>query len=136
MQDEIIQNKMDSIKKCLNRVREVYGQAPDNFLTDYTLQDVVVLNLQRAVQATIDLASHIVRVKGLRLPKESKEVFISLFEGKIISEKMQNNMIAMVGFRNIAVHEYKKLDMNVVKKIIQSHLGDFESFLIEILNAD
>lgn len=136
MQDEIINNKIDSIKNCLNRVREEYANAADHFLTNYTLQDVIVLNLQRAVQTVLDIAAHIVRVKGLRLPKESKDLFVSLCDGKLISEKVRDRMIAMVGFRNIAVHEYKKLDMNVVKKIVQSHLEDFENFVTEILNAN
>lgn len=135
MQDEIIANKIDSIKNCLNRVREEYARAPNDFLSNYTLQDVIVLNLQRAVQTAIDIGAHIVRMRGLRLPKEAKEVFSSLCQGKIILEKTRDNMIGMVGFRNIAVHEYKKLDMKVVKNIVQSHLVDFENFVIEILNA-
>lgn len=136
MQNEIIYNKIETIKNCLKRVREEYARSPNDFMSDHTLQDVVVLNLQRAVQAALDLAAHIVRQKGLKLPKESKDLFIGLYEGKIISEIVRDKMIKMVGFRNIAVHEYKKLDMNVVKSIVQSHLGDFELFVKEVLNAN
>lgn len=135
MQDEVINNKVASVKNCLSRIREEYTKASDDFMTNYTFQDAVVLNLQRAVQATLDIAAHIVRVKGLKLPKESRDLFVGLYEGKMISENVRDRMIGMVGFRNIAVHEYKKLDMGIVKKIVESHLGDFENFVKEILSA-
>ncbi len=136
MEDEIIFNKMASIKNCLESVRVNYKQSKKEFLTDYLRQDAAVLNLQRAAQTAIDIAAHIVRIKGLSFPKEAKDLFLALHEAKIISEKTKNAMIGMVGFRNIAVHEYKKLDINVVVIVIESHLTDFEQYMQEILKAN
>ena len=136
MQDDVVINKTQSIIKCLQRVRDIYANSPEAFLKNIMLQDAAVLNLQRAAQTAIDLAAHIVRVKGLSAPKETKELFVSLCEDKIISEEIKDKMINMVGFRNIAVHEYKKLDIKVVVSIIEKHLTDFENFMQEILNAN
>lgn len=135
MNDDIISNKIVSITNCLNSIRDNYRQSPEKFLTDYVRQDAAVLNIQRAIQTAADIAAHIVRKKGLNPPKETKDLFVVLFEAKIISKKMQDIMINMIGFRNIAVHEYKKLDINVVISVIEKHLTDFEKFTQEILSA-
>lgn len=135
MQDDIILNKSESIKKCLKRIREEYNDAPELFLKNITKQDAVVLNLERASQAAIDIAAHIVRLKKLGTPKETRELFLLLFEAKMISEKTHENMRKIVGFRNIAVHEYQKLEMNIVISIITKHLADFEAFVSEILKS-
>lgn len=101
MHDEIIFNKAELIKNCLRSVRDNYAQSPEGFLVDQVRQDAAVLNLQRAVQTAIDIASHIVRLKKLALPKETRDLFLSLHEEKIISEKIKNIMISMIGFRNM-----------------------------------
>ncbi|MCX7120487.1 MAG: DUF86 domain-containing protein [Gammaproteobacteria bacterium] len=133
MQDEIIINKAGTIAKCLKRVREEYDDSSENFLSNQTKQDAIILNLERAAQATIDMAAHIVRIKKLGAPKETKDLFLFLFEKKIISEDTQTKMRKIIGFRNIAVHEYQKLNVNIVISIIKSHLTDFEVFIKEIL---
>ena len=98
-------------------------------------QDAVVKNLERAAQLAIDVATHIIRIKKLNLPKESKDVFSSLRSNLILSKAIEQKMKNMVGFRNIAIHEYKKLDMNVVISIVENHLVDFENYMTEIFNA-
>lgn len=135
MQDDIILNKAESIKNCLNRIREDYEPSKKTFLTDYTRQDAVILNLQRAVQTSIDIAAHVVRAKRLDLPKETRDLFVTLHKANVISKKMKERMISMVGFRNVAIHEYTKLDMNIVVTVIESHLMDFEKFIQEILQT-
>ena len=135
MQDNIIINKVEIVSRCLARVREEYEAAKENFVTDYSRQDASILNLQRAIQATIDIAAHIVRVKGLAAPKEAQDLFVALYENKMISEKINLRMKKMVGFRNMAVHEYQKLDPNIVVNIIKRNLIDVETFIKEILNA-
>ncbi len=135
MEDNIIINKSETISRCVLRVHEDYLASKGNFLKDYTRQDAIILNLQRAIQAATDLASHVVRKKNLSVPKEYKDLFLTLHEANIISKAVQDKMINMVGFRNVAVHEYTKLDMNIVVSVIEKHLGDFEQFIQAILKA-
>ncbi|OGT50116.1 MAG: hypothetical protein A3E82_02255 [Gammaproteobacteria bacterium RIFCSPHIGHO2_12_FULL_38_11] len=136
MENDIIINKCRSIRNCIINIRNAYPKAREIFLDSYILQNSVVLDLQRAIQITIDIAAHIVRKKALDLPRESKDLFESLYKHKIITQEMCKIMIGMVGFRNIAVHEYRTLDLNVVMNVVENHLTDFEKFIQEILKAN
>ena len=129
MMDDVILGKAETINRCIKRIKEIYQGHENDFLRNFDKQDAVVLNLQRACESSIDLAAHIIRVKHLGLPKISTDVFTLLADNKIITDDLCKSMRAMVGFRNIAVHEYTKLDLNIVKNIIENHLSDFLTFI-------
>ena len=135
MQNNIILNKCEIIKRCLRSIRNNYSQSKDIFLTSCIHQDAAILNLERAAQAAMDLAAHVVRKKYLGVPQKSAELFSLLEEHKIISHVIAEKMRHMVGFRNTAVHEYQELDMDIVVSVIENNLTDFEMFMKEILAA-
>lgn len=132
MVEDILYNKIEIIERCLIRVKEVYDDKPDN-LKDFTKQDSVVLNIHRAVEATIDIAMYIVATKKLGIPQNSRDAFEVLFSNKIINKDMLEKLKNMIGFRNIAVHNYQKLNLDVLQKVIENHLEDFKEF-IDIIN--
>ncbi|KIL43465.1 hypothetical protein KP77_31710 [Jeotgalibacillus alimentarius] len=132
MKSDVVVNKVSSIERCIRRVKEVYDQNPEN-LEDYTKQDSIVLNIQRACQVSIDLALHIVQTKKLGIPKTSREAFDFLEKAACISPEISANLKAMVGFRNIAVHEYQELALDILQAIIEEHLNDFTDFTEQIL---
>ena len=109
MVKDVLYNKIAIIEKCLMRIEEVYDQKPDS-LNDYTKQDSIVLNIQRAVEATIDLAMHIISSKKLGIPQNSRDAFELLNSNNIIDDDMLKKLKAMIGFRNIAVHNYQELN--------------------------
>ncbi len=131
MTKDVILNKIATIERCLKRIHEEYDNKAD-FHKNYAKQDSVILNLERASQATIDIATHLIRIKKLGLPKTSRELFDLLHDNQIISKQTCARMQSMVGFRNISVHDYQKLNMDIVVSIIEQHLTDFESFINEI----
>ena len=63
-------------------------------------------------------------MKKLGIPQSSRESFEILIKNEVIAEKLGNNLIAMVGFRNIAVHDYQKLNLKIVKSIVEKHIYD------------
>ncbi len=131
----VVLNKIQSIEKCLKRIREEYVGFEDSFEENYTKQDSVILNLERASQASIDIATHIVKTRKLGLPNTSRELFSMLLDAGIISEHICKQMQGMVGFRNIAVHDYQNLNIEIVVAIVEKHLGDFEGFVREIFEG-
>lgn len=131
MVKDVLYNKISIIERCLIRVREVYNNNPDN-LADYTKQDSIVLNIQRAVEATIDIAMYIVSNKKLGIPQNSRDAFEVLNENNIIDDEMLKKLKSMIGFRNIAVHNYQNLNLEVLQKVVENHLKDFEDFVYEI----
>ena len=130
MIDKIILKKIDYIKKCISRIVEEFDK---NFRTNLAKQDSVVLNLKKISQATIDIATHIVRVKKLGIPKTSKEIFSLLENFDYISKETSSNMQKMIGFRNIAVYDYQNLSIDIVVSIVENHLDDFVDFSNEVL---
>ncbi|WP_066895069.1 DUF86 domain-containing protein [Clostridium nigeriense] len=128
MASDVILNKVDTIERCINRIKEVYDNNPEN-LNDYTKQDSIVLNIQRACEASIDLAMHVISEKKLGVPQSSRDGFEVLNKNNLIDDKLTKNLKAMVGFRNIAVHDYKKIEIKIVQMIIEKHLNDFQELI-------
>ncbi|MFE3574665.1 DUF86 domain-containing protein [Lysinibacillus sp. NPDC059133] len=123
---------MATIERCVNRVYEVYCDNLEN-LQDITKQDSIILNIQRACEASIDLAMHIVSDLTLGLPKTSREAFKYLEENEIIDHALAKTIMNMVGFRNIAVHDYQAIDLDILQAIIENHLSDFKTYTEAIL---
>lgn len=120
---DLVLAKVATVERCLRRIDDVTHGDPQA-LDDQNNEDVFVLNLQRAVQATIDLANHLVAAEGLGLPATLKEAFVLLERGGDLPSRLSARMQAMVGFRNIAVHDYQTIDRAVLKAILRDHLAD------------
>lgn len=133
MDRDIIFNKAQVIERCIKRINEEYENNPNN-LQNFTKQDSIILNIQRACEASIDLAMHIVSEMNLGIPQSSREVFDLLNKGNIIDEVLAKRLKAMVGFRNVAVHDYQALNLAIVQKIIEEHLEDLKAFAGKIIN--
>ncbi len=125
--NDVILNKTTTIERCLKRIHEVYEGNPEN-LTDFTKQDSIVLNIQRACEASIDLAMHVVSERKLGVPKTSREAFKLLHEAGLIEADLAKTLMNMVGFRNIAVHDYQALELDILESIINKHIDDFKQF--------
>lgn len=134
MRDDVVMNKAMVIERCLDRINEVYAGNADN-LQDFTKQDSIVLNIQRSCEAAIDLAMHVVAEKKMGLPQSSREAFSLLNRNGIIGDLLASRLEAMVGFRNIAVHDYQSINLEIVKRIIEKHLQDFEVFVNKVLDC-
>jgi uncharacterized protein YutE (UPF0331/DUF86 family) len=126
--DDIRTNKMAIIERCIKRIREEYSADPINLYENITKQDSIILNIQRACETAIDLAMHEIRLRRLGIPQDSREAFSLLYKEGLISKDLAEKMMAMVGFRNIAVHDYQELNLEVVQQIIEKHLEDFLEF--------
>ncbi len=90
--------------------------------------------MQRACEASIYLAMHIVADKRLGLPQDSRDAFSLLEAENIIPAFLSNRMKAMVGFRNIAVHDYQELNLVILQKILDHHLVDFSTYTQTIIH--
>lgn len=133
--EAVLINKYESIEKCINRINEEYDNNPDN-LEDYRKMDAIVLNLQRTCEMATDAAMYVVSNRRLGIPQTKKEVFEKLNKNGLISDEMCANMKGMVGFRNIAIHEYKQIDEDIVRDVIENHLGDIKEFVRTMINLE
>lgn len=126
--------KISSIQRCLKRIQEVTNGNPES-LDTLDVQEIVTLNLQRAIQGAIDLAAHVVADEGWGVPQELRENFDLLSQNDVLSDELTKRLRKMVGFRNIAVHEYETINIDILKSILQHNLQDIEEFYMSILRS-
>lgn len=129
----VILNKYESIERCINRINEEYQGNSEN-LYNYSKLDAIILNLQRACELVIDIAMYIVSTGKLGIPQSKKEAFEILLNNKYIDEDTFRKMKGMIGFRNIAIHDYKEIDEEILQDVIENHLQDLLEFARRMLN--
>ena len=128
MADDVLLNKAAAIERAIGRVREEYAGDDANLLQNQTRQDAIILNLQRACESSIDAAMHLVRIHRLGVPQETREAFDLLERSGHLDPSLATRLRKMVGFRNVAVHDYQKLNLDVVRSIVVERLDDFLEF--------
>lgn len=127
--NQVVLNKKVSIERCIAQARKYYamkGEIP--FQEDYLRQDAVALNVQRACEICIDIANHLIKTRKLGLPQDSKDSFSLLQRAGLIDEAMTAALRAMVGFRNILVHQYQRLDLDIMAEVVEHRLDDLLAF--------
>jgi uncharacterized protein YutE (UPF0331/DUF86 family) len=132
--NDVVLNKKESIERCIKQIRHYYSTSSvEPFEEDYLRQDAIALNLQRACEHCIDLANYTIRVRKLGLPKESRDSFRLLADNRIIPRELSSRLEGMVGFRNVLVHEYQRLDINLMVDVIENRLDDLLHFVDKIV---
>jgi uncharacterized protein YutE (UPF0331/DUF86 family) len=126
--DDVLLNKAAAIQRAVRRVREEHAGDDRNLLSNQTTQDAIILNLQRACETSIDAAMHLVRLHRLGVPQETREAFSLLETAGMLDHALADQLRKMVGFRNVAIHEYQKLDLEIVRRIVAESLDDFLAF--------
>ncbi len=134
--NDIVLNKKESIERCISQIRAYYAMSSSlDFEEDYMKQDSIAINLQRACEQCIDLANHTIKALKLGLPKDSKESFRLLAAARVIPIELAKNLEGMVGFRNILIHEYQRMDISLMVEVIERHLDDLIIFTNHIIKA-
>jgi len=128
MADDVLLNKAAAIERAVGRAREEFGGDDANLFQNQTRQDAIILNLQRACESSIDAAMHLVRVHRLGVPQETREAFDLLERAGHLDPSLATRLRKMVGFRNVAIHDYQKLSLDVVRSILVERLDDFLEF--------
>lgn len=132
---EIILAKASAVSKHLRRVQEKVNIDIDQFLINADLQDIVLFNLQMAIQNCIDIAAHIISDRGLGVPGSNNEMFYMLEENRIINREVAEKMVQAIGFRNLIAHEYARMDFERVFQIARQDINDIKAFIKTILIA-
>jgi uncharacterized protein YutE (UPF0331/DUF86 family) len=133
MVDDVLLNKAVTIERCVARAGEEYRKDPATFATDFTRQDAAILNIQRACEACLDMGNIIIRRERLGLPQSARDVFTVLARAGWIDAALAEVLQKMVGYRNIAVHDYQILQLPITVAVIERHLGDFLAFSRAVL---
>jgi uncharacterized protein YutE (UPF0331/DUF86 family) len=128
MDRQVIEQKLESLRRCVQRVSDKCPPDAQSLARDADLQDIIALNLSRAVQLCVDIGAHLVAHLETTAPETMGEIFETLAHSNAISEDLAARLKKAVGFRNIAVHNYEQIDWAIVHSIARHHLVDFTDF--------
>lgn len=131
----VVERKLDSLRRCLQRVTERCPASAEALAEDLDAQDIVSLNLTRAVQLCVDLAAHLLTDLGGPPPESMGATFSNLARAGVLKEDVAMRLRRAVGFRNLAVHNYDEIDWRIVHTIATTHLNDFRVFARQIADA-
>ena len=125
--DFVFANKIATLRRSVARAREEYA-ARDHFATDFTHQDAAILNVERACQAAITVSSRLAAHFDLNTVNTMRDGFRALAVAGLIPDELGKALESMVGFRNIAVHAYQDLNLEIVIQIITQSSTDLLRF--------
>ncbi len=134
MDKDVVLNKLESLRRCLQRVQDKTPGSADLLVEDVDLQDIIALNLERAIQTSVDIGLHIISDLEVPVPETMAQTFDVLKKAGCLEAATAERMAKSVGFRNTAVHAYQEIDWDIVYCIITEHLDDFREFARQILD--
>jgi uncharacterized protein YutE (UPF0331/DUF86 family) len=133
---DVYLGKLSSVERSIHRAREELAAAGTGFPGDLTRQDAAVLNVLRACETSIDLANALVNDRKLGIPQSNRDSFRLLGEAGVIPGPLSARLQKMVGFRNVAVHRYRDIDLDVLVSVIRHDLDDLLRFTEIVARLD
>lgn len=127
MDRRVVEQKLESLRRCLERVRARCPASVALLAADPDAQDIVTLNLTRAIQLCVDIAAHVLP-DSAAVPQTMGETFERLVEAGRITPDLGLRLRRAVGFRNLALHNYDPINGSIVHAIATKNIGDFDAF--------
>jgi len=135
MDKEVVLNKLENLRRCVARVEAKRPSSLTELVDDIDRQDIIVLNLERSVQACVDIGVHLLTdFSEITMPDSMSGTFKTLASVKIIDSELSVHLSKAVGFRNTAVHAYQDMDWAIVFSIIHERLDDFRDYARSVVN--
>ena len=135
MDREVIEQKIESLRRCVERVRQKTPATAAALASDPDAQDILTLNLTRAVQLCVDIGAHLISAQDKPSPDTMGQTFDVLVDMTVISAELAVRMKKAVGFRNIAIHNYETIDWQIAHAIATLHMRDFAAFAAAVVAA-
>lgn len=128
MDTTVVEQKLESLRRCVHRIEIKCPADAAQLASDFDLQDIVSLNLSRAVQLCVDVGAHLIAAMDTPAPDTMGQTFDILAREGVLSAELAASLKKAVGFRNIAVHSYNAINWQMVHRIAHDHLSDFTAF--------
>ena len=132
MDRRVVEQKLESLRRCLIRIEAKCPPDWESLASDPDLQDILTINLTRAVQLCVDIGTNLVSGLEVAPPNTMGETFDVLADAHVIESDLASQLKKAVGFRNIAVHNYEEINWRIVHSIARDRRGDFDRFAREI----
>ncbi len=127
---DLVSKKLALVETCVEQLRTI--ARPENLRTDVREQRFVEHTLQIAIQAALDVASHLVSDARLGEPETNRELFDLLVRGGRLPEALATSLRDLEGFRNVLVHGYQEVDLGIVEDVLAHRLDDLLHFVAAV----
>ena len=125
--------KLEKLDEYIKYLLEIQKTKKQKFVNDFHFYGLAERYLQLSIEAITDIGKLIIIYKNLRKPEDNQDIFTVLKENKIISEKLYNDLYGIAGFRNVLVHDYEKIDREIVYQKLLTKVDNFRNYKKEIL---
>ncbi|QAA34750.1 type VII toxin-antitoxin system HepT family RNase toxin [Clostridium manihotivorum] len=126
---EIVITRLNKLKEYIDFLNNIKKHSKEEYLGDPFIYGATERFLHLSIECVLDISNHVIADMRFRRPESNREIFQILCDNNIIDRTLSSNLSNMAGFRNILVHDYVRLDREVVYDIIINHLKDIESFM-------
>lgn len=126
---EIVISRINKLNEYTDILKSAGKYSKETYVSDPFIYGAAERFLHLSIECILDIGNHVIADMRYRKPENNKDIFLVLYENKVIGEKLKNNLFNMAGFRNILVHDYMKLDKGLVYDIINNNLKDIEDFI-------
>lgn len=129
MDQQLVNQKLETLRRCVQRIESKVPPTAEDLRADLDAQDIIALNLTRAVQVCVDIAAHWLSEHSYsESPQTMGQMFSALSEAGVIDTALSDRLRKAVGFRNVMVHSYDTINWGMVFSICTRHLDDFKAF--------
>lgn len=125
---DLVLRKLAELDEYLGQISEYRDVGLDAYRRDWKTQRIVERTLQIAIETCVDVATHVIADRGLRVPTTYAEAFEVVGEAGLLDASLRDSMIQMARFRNVLVHEYARVNAAIVVRILRERLGDLAGF--------
>lgn len=130
---DLIRERLKLLEEYISDLEDVQKTSWAEFQHNKVLRRYVERTLQIAVEACLDIGSHIISTEGYREPLYGRHVIEILSENGWLDQGVRDSLVGMVGFRNILVHDYATIDPTIVFGVLQERLPDLRAFGLSVL---
>ena len=125
----LIITKLSKLRQYKRFLKELQATSLEDFTSDFKVRGAVERYLQVSIECIVDIGNEIISSLQLQRPERYRDIPFILFESKIIPKTFAETIASMIGFRNLLVHDYASINVNLVYEFLQTRLPDFENFI-------
>lgn len=125
---DLVLRKLADLQLYLSQIAEYRDTSAERYRNDWKTQRIVERTLQIAIEAAVDVAAHVIADRKLRVPSTYAETFEILGEAGLLDAALAASLARMARFRNLLVHQYTRLDAEIVVSILREDVSDLTRF--------
>jgi uncharacterized protein YutE (UPF0331/DUF86 family) len=129
VEKSLIMAKLSKLSQYLRFLMELQKSSMEEFVGDFKISGAAERYLQVAIECMIDIGNEIISSLQLKRPERYRDIPYILSDAKIIPRPFADTIASMIGFRNLLVHDYASINLNLVYEFLQTKLLDFENFM-------